>query len=133
MEILCSFRLVLDGKTDKEIPEFLEKFLAKKFALSDAEDNTSSQLNRGGTADLPLLRTLLAAPQVPRAKFVGSDGLFRFCSICKFGSFNNPFAMITSMPELYFRFKRFVLLVKMKNVISMNYGSRQAAQNHGDE
>ena len=33
MEILCSFRLVLEGKTGKEIPEssrfeFLEKFLA---------------------------------------------------------------------------------------------------------
>ena len=50
MEILCSFRLVLDGKTGKEIPdssrlEFLEKFSANDFALSDAEDNTSSPLN----------------------------------------------------------------------------------------
>ena len=50
MEILCSFRLVLEGKTGKEIPEssrfkFLEKFLANNFALSDAEDNTSGLLN----------------------------------------------------------------------------------------
>ena len=65
MDLLCSFRLVLDGKTGKEIPEssrfeFLEKFLVNNFALSDAEDNTSGQLNRGGIADLPLLRTLLA-------------------------------------------------------------------------
>ena len=35
MEILWSFRLVLEGKTDKEIPEssrlqFLEKFLTNK-------------------------------------------------------------------------------------------------------
>ena len=64
-EILCSFRLVLEGKTGKEIPEssrfeFVEKFLANNFALSDAEDNTSGLLNRGGIADLPLLRTLLA-------------------------------------------------------------------------
>ena len=49
----------------KEIPEssrleFLEKFPANNFALSDAEDNTSGPLNRGGIADLPLLRTLLA-------------------------------------------------------------------------
>ena len=41
MEILCTFRLVLEGKTDKEIPEssrleFLENFLANNFALSDA-------------------------------------------------------------------------------------------------
>ena len=39
-EILCSFRLVLEGKTGKEIPEssrleFLEKFLANNFVLSD--------------------------------------------------------------------------------------------------
>ena len=53
MEILCSFRLVLEGKTGKEIPEssrfeFLEKVLANNFALSDAEGNTSGPLNRAG-------------------------------------------------------------------------------------
>ena len=79
MEILCSFRLVLEGKTGKEIPEssrleFLEKSLANNFALSDAEDNTPGPLNRGGIADLPLLRTLLAiASKALRAKFLGSD------------------------------------------------------------
>ena len=55
-EIPCSFRLVLEEKTGKEIPEsprleFLEKCLAKYFSLSDAEDNTSGPLNRGGIAD----------------------------------------------------------------------------------
>ena len=64
----CSFRLVLEGKTGKEIPEpsrleFLEKFLASNFTSSDAEDNTSGSLNRGVIADLPLLRTLLAIHQ----------------------------------------------------------------------
>ena len=68
MEILRSFKLVLEGKTGKDIPEssrfeFLEKLLANNFALSDAEDNTSDPLNRGGIADLPLLRTLLAIRQ----------------------------------------------------------------------
>ena len=63
--ILCSFRLVLEGKAGKEILEssrfeFLEKFLANNFALSETIDSTSSLLNRGGIADLPLLRTLLA-------------------------------------------------------------------------
>ena len=48
-DILCSLRLVLEGKTGKEIPdssrfEFLEKCLANNFALSDAEDNTSIYL-----------------------------------------------------------------------------------------
>ena len=68
IHIECSFRLVLERKAGKEIPEssrleFLEKFLAKNFALSDAEDNTFSPLNRGGITDLPLLRTLLAIHQ----------------------------------------------------------------------
>ena len=68
MEILCSFRLVLGGKTSKETPkssrsELLEKFLESNFALSDTEDKISGPLNRGGIADLPLLRTLLAIHQ----------------------------------------------------------------------
>ena len=66
-EILYSFKLV-QGKTGKEIPEssrleFIEKFSANNFVLSDAEDSTSRPLNRGGIADLPLLRTLLAIHQ----------------------------------------------------------------------
>ena len=49
-EILCSFRLVLERERGKEIPdssrlEFLEKFLANNFALSDAEDSTFTWLN----------------------------------------------------------------------------------------
>ena len=70
-EILCSFKLVLEGKTGKEIPEssrleFLEKFSTSNFALSDAEDNTCGPLNRGGIADLPLLKTLLVICQKSR-------------------------------------------------------------------
>ena len=67
IEILCSFKLVLEWKAAKEIPEsailkFLEEFSAKD-NTSDAEDNTSWPLNRGGIADLPLLGTLLAIHQ----------------------------------------------------------------------
>ena len=63
-EILWSFRVVLEGKTGKEIPKssrlkFLKKFSANNLALSDEEDNTSSPLNGGGIADVPLLLTLL--------------------------------------------------------------------------
>ena len=70
-EILCSFRLVLDGKTGHAMSnstrlEFSEKFLANNFALSDAEDNLSGPLNRGGTGDLLLLKTLLAIRQKSR-------------------------------------------------------------------
>ena len=70
-ETLCSFKLVLEGKTGKEIPqssrlEFIEKFSANNFALSVAENNTFGLLNRGGIAGLPLLRTLLAIRQKSR-------------------------------------------------------------------
>ena len=68
MELLCSFRLVLEGTTGKEMPqssrlELLAKFLANNFTLSDADLNTSGALNRGVIADLTLLRTLLAICQ----------------------------------------------------------------------
>ena len=57
IQILCKLTLNLEGKAGKENPqsslEFLEKFSANKFALSDAEGNTSRPLNRGGIADLP--------------------------------------------------------------------------------
>ena len=115
-EIICSFRLVLEGKTGEETnessrSEFLKKFSANNFAYSDAEDNTSRLFNRGGVADL-----LLAT------KFLGSERLFSFISIYKFGSFRHPFATITSLSGLYFGFRRFILLVQTKKVICMNHG-----------
>ena len=76
MEILCSFKLALEGKTGKEIPVlsrlvFLEKFSANNYALSDAEDNTSRPLNRGGIADVFVENTIGNLPKVLRAKFLG--------------------------------------------------------------
>ena len=75
-ELLWSFKLVLEGKLGKEIPEssrleFREKFSANNFALSDAEDNTSGTWNRRGIADLPLLRTLLAIR--PQSQISGTE------------------------------------------------------------
>ena len=68
VEILCSFTLVLEGKTGKEMPdssilEFVERFLANNFALSSAKGNFSGSSNRKGTAELPFLRPLLAIRQ----------------------------------------------------------------------
>ena len=76
MEILCSFKLALEGKTGKEIPVlsrlvFLEKFSANNYALSDAEDSTSRPLNRGGIADVFVENTIGNLPKVLRAKFLG--------------------------------------------------------------
>ena len=68
-------------------------------------------------------KTISNSPKVSRTRFLGHDGVFCFISIWKFGSFKNPFATVTSLSELYFRFKRFILLIQMKKVISMNCGS----------
>ena len=112
----------------KEIPdssrlEFIEKFSANNFALSDAEDNAFGLLNKGGIADLSLLRTLLAIRQKSREPHFWEVMDSCFISICKFGSFMNPFATITSLSELYLKIRRFFSLVQTKKVISVNYGS----------
>ena len=62
------FQISSRRETGKEIPESSrleckEKFSANNFGLSDAEDNTAGPLNRGGRADLPLLRKLLVIHQ----------------------------------------------------------------------
>ena len=73
-----------------------------------------------------MLRTLLAICQKSKEPSFWEVIDSCFISICKFGSFKNPFATITSLSELYFRFRRFILLVEMKKVISMNYGSSRS-------
>ena len=67
--------------------------------------------------------TFSNSPKSLRVKFLGSDGLFCFISIFKFRSFKSTFAMVTSLCELYFRIRRYILLVQMKKVISMHSGS----------
>ena len=57
MEILCRFRLALEQKTGKEIPEPSKNF--NNFVLSNAEDNTSGPLNRGGIADISVENTFM--------------------------------------------------------------------------
>ena len=91
---LCSVRLVLEGKTGKESfrLEFLEKFSANKFALSDAEDKTCGPLNRSYSTFTFVENIIGNLPKFPKAKFLGSDGLFCFISICKFGSFKNTYS-----------------------------------------
>ena len=136
-EISCSFRLVLEEKTGKEIPEsskleFLEKFLTNNLDLSDTENNTYGPLHRGGISNLPLLRTLLAIHQKSRkpsfSKVMNSFVLVAYTSLAV------SIAEITSLSELYFRLRMFILLVQAKEIISMNYSrAAQAAENHGDK
>ena len=57
-EILCGFRLVLEGKAGKEAPlisrhikiRVFRKVLANTFVSSDAEGSICRLLNRGGIA-----------------------------------------------------------------------------------
>ena len=58
MQFQISFR-----RDNRSRLEFLEKFSADNFTLSDAENNTSKLLNTGGLTDLPLFRILLAIYQ----------------------------------------------------------------------
>ena len=139
MDILCSFRLVLEGKTGKEIPEssrfeVLEKFLANNFALSDAEDNTSGLLNRGDIADLPLLRTLLAIRQKSRepsfwevmdsfvlvayASLAASRTLLQWLLACLNFTLDSE--------DLFYWYKR-------KKWFLWTMAAAQAAENHGDK
>ena len=62
-------------------------------------------------------------PKVQRAKLLGIDRLLCFMTIFKSGNFKNLFAAVTSLPELSFRFWRFILLVQLERVISINYSS----------
>ena len=62
------FQISSRRETGTKIPEssrleFLGKFSANNFALSEAEDSNSESVNRGDIADLPLSRTLLAIHQ----------------------------------------------------------------------
>ena len=93
-EILCSFKLVLQRRTRKEIAEssrieFLEKFSGNNFAQSGAEDNTFGPSNRRGIADLPFLRTLLAICEKSQEPNFWEVMDSCFISVCKFGSFKN--------------------------------------------
>ena len=156
MDILCSFRLVLEGKTGKKITEssrfeFLEKFLANNFALSDAEDNTSGPLNRGGIADrvfpgflailsklslplvdpnwetladLPLLRTLLAICQKSREpSFWEVMDSFVLVAYASLAASRSLLQGLLACLNFTLDSEDLFCWYKRKKMISMNYGS----------
>ena len=79
--------------------------------------------------------TVSNSSKVPRAKFLGSVGLFCFSNICRFSIFKDPFATITHLSELYFRFGRSILLVQTnKNLWYLwTMAAAQAAENNRNE
>ena len=113
----------------KQIPEssrleFLEKFSANYFALSDAEDNTSGLLNRGGIANLPMLRTRLAIHQKSRQpKFRASDELFSFISIVSLAGSRTLLQQLLAF--LNFR--------QIRKIYPFDASKKVISENHGDQ
>ena len=69
IEILCSLRLVLEGKTGNEIRVIEIRVLRKVFSKTFCF--IRCRRHRGGITDLPLLRTLLAIFQIPENQVSG--------------------------------------------------------------
>ena len=132
MEILYNFRLVLGGQAGKEIPE--SSRLANSFAWSDLEDNTSGLLNRGGIADLPLLRTLLAIFQMSREpgfwEVMGSFVLVAYGSLAASRTLLQwllaRLNFTLDSEDLFCRYKQ-------KKWFLWTMAAAQVAKNHGDE
>lgn len=61
--------------------------------------------------------------KVPKTKFLGSDIIFCFIRISKFGNCENPVATFFNLSKLCLRQGRFILLLQMNDMISINYGS----------
>ena len=123
--MLCSFKLVPEGKTGKETPDSSRlEFKAKNFALSDAEDNTSGLLNRGGIADFPFLRTLLAICQKSREpsfwEVMDSFVSLAYASLAASRTF---LQQLLACQNFTLESEDFSLWYKQKKMISMNYGS----------
>ena len=71
--ILCSFRLVLEGKVGTEKPvssrlEFLEKFSANNFAISDAEEIKHQNFPMEGNAQK---KKILRLEEINKSKRIG--------------------------------------------------------------
>ena len=131
MQSQISLKLVLEGKTGKEIPrssrlEFLENVFSKQFALLNVENNTSWPWNRRGMADFVLLRILFAIRQKSREpsswEMMDSFALLAYTSLTSLRTLLQQL-----LPSLNFRFCRFILLVQTKNVISINYDSNTSS------
>ena len=139
MEILCSFRLVLEVKTGKEIPEssrleFLENFSANNFALSDAEDNTSGPLNRGGIADLPLLRTLLAIHQKSwEPSFWEVMVSFALVAYASLAALRTLLQRLLACMSITLDSEDLLCWQKQKMWFLWTMATAQPAKNHGDE
>ena len=80
-------------------------------------------------ADLPLLRGLLTIHQnsqeVSFREVMDSFDLVAYASLAVWQVWH-ALPTITSLFELYFKFRRFILLTQRKKVISVDYGSNKS-------
>ena len=120
MEILYSFRLVLEGKTGKEIPE-------------SESSETSSPMNRGGIAGLTFLRTLLAIHQMSWESSFWEVMVSFVLVAYESGSFNNPFVTIIDLSKLYIIFRRFIVGTNENKWFLWAKAAAQPTENHVDE
>ena len=127
--ILCSSRLFLEVTAGKVIHEsssneLSEKISANNYDLSGAAENTTEPLDSGGVADLRILlaieNIISNAPKVTRNNSLGSYAVPCFISLDKIDSIKNLSATIPCLPEHGLKNRRFILLVRIKDVISMN-------------
>ena len=137
-EILCSFKLVLEGKKGKEITEssrleFLGKFSVNNFALLEAEDNTSVPLNRGGIAHLPLLRTLLAIRRKSQeSSFWKVMDAFVLLAYANLAALRTLLQWLLACVKFTLEAEDLSFWYKRKGFL-WAMATAQAAENHGDE
>ena len=126
IETSCSPRLAPGEKTGNNIlsHQFIEKFSANNFALTDAGGNTFRPLNRGSIiADLSLLRTLLAICQnscePSFSKVMDSLVLLAYASLAASRTLR---PQLLACPNFTLNSEDLFYWYKQK-VISVNYGS----------
>ena len=112
---ICSFRLVLEEKASKEIPElsqFLEKFLEKSFAFIEFR-RQHWPLSRRVMADLPLWRTILAIPrklrQLSLCKVMDSLVLLAYVSLANSGTLCDNYTL--DLEHFFYWYKRKMLFL----------------------
>lgn len=97
------------------------KHFREQSLLSNAENNflPQPQDSRCTFAE----NTISNMPKVKITKFLRGDRIPCFISISKFSRLKDPFTTISNLPELGPRHNGSILLLQMKEVISINNGS----------
>ena len=107
---------------------------ANNFALSDLEDNTSGPLNRGGTAELLLLRTLLAIRQKSREpSFWGVIDSFVLLAYSSLEASRTLLQRLLACLNFTLKSEDLSFRYKQKKWFLWTIAAAKAAQNHGDE